>query len=73
MDRHHVTGFESAGEYSVALNYTVSLDQLINFIDEDDIECRQFIKWECRSATIKNIQDPTIAVTYWANRCDNMT
>ena len=72
MDRRHVTGFESAGEYSVALNYTVSLDQLISFIDEDDIECRQFIKWECRSATIKNIQAPTIAVTYWANRCVNV-
>ena len=68
MNRTRVTGFEAVGEYSVNLTYDVSLDKLVTFIDERASECRQLIKWECRSATIKNIRDPTIAVTYWANR-----
>ena len=65
MDRTEVNGFESPGHYNIRLTYHLSNAQ-IRYLKMSSSHCRQFIMWECKAATIKNIFSGS-PVTYWSN------
>ena len=67
MERTKVSGKEEPGEYNVTLHYNASIEDIARIVDASN-ECRQFIKWECRSAMIKHPQDPSLMTTFWSNR-----
>ena len=67
MSRRRVNGYEVSGEFKMVLHYNTSLDDVIRLVDAS-VSCRQFIEWQCLSATIKNPYDPDEAMTFWANR-----
>ena len=56
-----------AGEFRLGLTYNTSLDNVIRLVDAST-SCRQFIEWDCLSATIKNPYNAEEAMTFWANR-----
>jgi contactin associated protein 1 len=67
IERKKVSGYEVAGEFRMPLTYNTTLDDVISLVDVSGT-CRQFIKWECISAAIKNPRDVEDSMTYWANR-----
>ncbi|KAL5017646.1 hypothetical protein ScPMuIL_007235 [Solemya velum] len=62
-----VDGFEGAGGYRHELSYSLPLNQAIIIVDMSSY-CEQYIKWECKKATIHNPFNTEQWTTYWENR-----
>ena len=67
MNRTHVKGFESRGAYGVYLTYNVSFGDVVRVIMNSK-NCKQFIKYECKSASIRNPIKKEFLMTYWTDR-----
>lgn len=65
MERTLVDGYEAEGHYRVRLTYVLTLPQ-IEVLKQLSTRCRQFIKWECFSAAIKNRYNGS-PITFWSN------
>ena len=62
-----VQGFETAGEYTVRLEYSTDMDSMLA-LAEVSTHCFQYISWECKAATIWSITTPGLAMVFWENR-----
>ncbi|KAI0228001.1 Coadhesin [Lamellibrachia satsuma] len=66
MPRTEVGGFEERGSYHIELKYNITDAQLRSLIAVSR-SCRQWLRWECKSAGIKSAYDTDVAITYWYN------
>ncbi|KAK6188476.1 hypothetical protein SNE40_004643 [Patella caerulea] len=66
-ERTRVVGYEGAGEYKMKITYNVSLDHAIAIVDAS-VNCKQFMKWECKAALIHNPNGDGVITTGWKNR-----
>ncbi|XP_013419026.1 neurexin-4 [Lingula anatina] len=56
--------------YSVSLTYTVSISNVVAYVDNVGVSCSQYLKYECRDSTLRQYggwydRDGNIA-TFWA-------
>ncbi|KAI0209892.1 hypothetical protein LSAT2_005401 [Lamellibrachia satsuma] len=58
LERIDATGREFADGLDIELTYNVSI-KTINDITDQSLNCRQHIKWQCRSAPISDVNNPT--------------
>ncbi|KAK2182809.1 hypothetical protein NP493_335g03034 [Ridgeia piscesae] len=61
-----VGGFEERGSYHIELKYNITDAQIQALIVESNT-CRQWLRWQCKSAGIKSAFDKDVAITYWSN------
>ena len=64
MDRAHINDKEAA--YHILITYEAEYEHLVALKD-DMQKCRQYIKWECRSAVINNPNKIGVSNTFWTN------
>lgn len=62
-----VNGQENPGQYVAVLKYNISSEDYTRLIQSSK-NCRQFIQWKCKSASIVNPQNPSDFMTFWMNR-----
>ena len=71
MNRTKVDGFEGYGSFPLPLNYVLPFEEMKTIISLSK-GCRQFVKWECHSAAMRNPYNDksrgTSYITYWTNR-----
>ncbi|CAH1776207.1 unnamed protein product [Owenia fusiformis] len=71
MERTQVQGYEGAGEYTKQLIYAnntvTNIAQVTHLVDYS-LECKQFIKWECKSAILEHQYYEDERTTFWQNR-----
>ena len=71
MNRTKVDGFEGYGSFSLVLNYVLPFEEMKTIISMSK-GCRQFVKWECHSAAMRNPYNDkskgTSYITFWTNR-----
>ena len=69
MERTEVRGvdYEEMGGYQMSFKYNVSWNLLLEIVRVSRT-CKQLIRWECHSASIKSPYNSSIAITFWKNR-----
>ena len=73
-----VSGYEAAGHFRrnptyLAAATTSDSTRTLNLADvkalvDVSAHCSQYISWRCYAASIRNPNDPALAMTYWRNR-----
>lgn len=67
MKEKIVNGQENPGQYVAILKYNSSAEDYTRLIKSSK-NCRQFLQWKCKSASIVNPQNSNDFMTFWMNR-----
>lgn len=68
MNPIKVDGYESKCEFYQEVTYdSASITDIVALVDAS-VECKQFVSWNCISATINHPLVSSYTLTYWLNR-----